>query len=344
MKFDFCIGNPSYQEETEGTSDNPVYHYFMDAAYSIADKVELITPARFLFNAGKTPKAWNKKMLSDPHFKVLEYEQDSKKVFKNVNIPGGVAITYRDSTKNFGAIEVFSHFKELESLKRKVQCNQSLCDLIYSPESYKFTKKIHQDITNLNEYLSNGHDYDLTTNIFEKLSNIAFFDEIPDQENEYIQIYGRKNNTRIYMYIRKDYIIEHENLLKWKVFLPKSNGSGAIGEVLSTPVCGQPVCGQPLCGHTQSFMSIGAFDTQQEAEACLKYIKTKFARTCLGILKITQHNATSTWKYVPLQDFTVTSDIDWSKSIPEIDRQLYTKYSLTQDEIDFIETHVKEMI
>ena len=55
MKFDFCIGNPSYQEETKGTSDNPVYHYIMDVAYSIADKVELITPARFLFSAGKTP-------------------------------------------------------------------------------------------------------------------------------------------------------------------------------------------------------------------------------------------------------------------------------------------------
>ena len=338
MKFDFCIGNPSYQEETEGTSDNPVYHYIMDAAYSIADKVELITPARFLFNAGKTPKAWNEKMLSDPHFKVLYYEQDSKKVFKNVDIKGGVAVTYRDSTKNFGAIEVFTTFKELESLKKKVSGCNSLSELIYSPESYKFTPKVHQDIPNLREYLSKGHDYDLTTNIFEKLSNIVFFDEVPDQENEYIQIYGRKNNTRIYMYVRKDYIIEHENLLKWKVFLPKSNGSGAIGEVLSTPLCGQP-----LCGHTQSFISIGAFNTQQEAEACLKYIKSKFARACLGILKVTQDNKKSTWKYVPLQNFTAESDIDWSVSIKEIDQQLYKKYGLSNEEIAFIESHIREM-
>ena len=63
----------------------------------------------------------------------------------------------------------------------------------------------------------------------------------------------------------------------------------------------------------------------------------------LGVLKITQHLSAPKWKYVPLQDFTGTSDIDWSRSIPEIDQQLYKKYSLSDEEIEFIETHVKEM-
>ena len=63
----------------------------------------------------------------------------------------------------------------------------------------------------------------------------------------------------------------------------------------------------------------------------------------LGILKVTQNNAKPTWKYVPLQDFTSNSDIDWSKSIHEIDLQLYKKYGLDEKEIEFIETHVKEM-
>lgn len=125
--------------------------------------------------------------------------------------------------------------------------------------------------------------------------------------------------------------------------MPKSNGSGALGEVLSTPLIGQPLIGQPLIGHTQSFISIGAFDTESEATAVLKYIKTKFARTLLGILKITQDNKKSVWKYVPLQDFTVNSDIDWSQSVAGIDRQLYAKYGLDEKEIDFIESHVKEM-
>lgn len=63
----------------------------------------------------------------------------------------------------------------------------------------------------------------------------------------------------------------------------------------------------------------------------------------LGVKKATQHTAKSVWKYVPLQDFSAHSDIDWSRSIHEIDLQLYKKYGLSPDEIDFIESHVKEM-
>lgn len=140
------------------------------------------------------------------------------------------------------------------------------------------------------------------------------------------------------MFIRRDYVEQHENLEKWKVILPKSNGSGAIGEVLSTPLIGQP-----LIGHTQTFISIGAFENEIEAKNCLNYIKTKFARAMLGILKATQDNPKSTWKFVPLQDFTKNSDIDWTKSVHEIDVQLYKKYSLDEKEKNFIETHVEEM-
>lgn len=85
MKFDFIIGNPPYQDETLGENKNfapPIYNLFMDEAYEIGDKVELITPARFLFNAGYTPKTWNQKMLNDPHFKVLYYESNAKAILK----------------------------------------------------------------------------------------------------------------------------------------------------------------------------------------------------------------------------------------------------------------------
>lgn len=63
----------------------------------------------------------------------------------------------------------------------------------------------------------------------------------------------------------------------------------------------------------------------------------------LSVLKVTQDNTPSKWEYVPLQNFTTTSDIDWSKSISEIDQQLYKKYGLSDKEITFIETNVKEM-
>ena len=143
---------------------------------------------------------------------------------------------------------------------------------------------------------------------------------------------------RIYRYIRRDYVNEPDNLFKWKVIVPAANGSGSLGEVLSTPLIGQP-----LIGHTETFMSIGCFDTEQEAQALLKYVKSKFARVLLGILKTTQHNPPEKWRFIPLQDFTSYSDVDWTQSIADIDRQLYAKYGLTDEEIDFIESHVKEM-
>lgn len=140
------------------------------------------------------------------------------------------------------------------------------------------------------------------------------------------------------LFIRSDYICPHPNLYKYKVLLPKANGTGALGEALS-----MPVIAKPYSGHTQTFLSIGCFDTELEAENTVKYIKSKFCRTLLGILKVTQDNPPEKWKYVPLQDFTTYSDIDWSKTIAEIDKQLYVKYGLTQEEISFIEMHVKEM-
>ena len=130
----------------------------------------------------------------------------------------------------------------------------------------------------------------------------------------------------------------HENFQKWKVVVPAANGTGVFGEVFSSPIVLEP-----NVGYTQTFIGIGSFNKEIEAQNALKYIKSKFCRTMLGILKITQTNNRETWEYVPLQDFTPNSDIDWSKPIADIDQQLYKKYGLTPDEIKFIETHVKEM-
>lgn len=174
------------------------------------------------------------------------------------------------------------------------------------------------------------------SNVFDRYPEV-FFNTA--QNETQVCIYGRQNNERVYKYIDSKYIQDGGNLDSFKVFVAKSNGAGIFGETLSTPVVG----GKGL-GHTQTFISIGAFETEAEAQNLLKYIKTKFTRAMLGIKKITQDNATKeVWSKVPLQSFTQSSDIDWSKSIPEIDQQLYKKYGLSEEEIDFIESKVKPM-
>lgn len=339
VRFGAVIGNPPYQENSKDTSDKPIYNYFMDISYNLSDFTCLITPARFLFNAGKTSKEWNSKMLKDKHFKVELYEQNSSKVFDGVDLKGGLVISTRNKKREEEPINVFVPFDELKSILNKVisKGETYINQMVYSPESYKFTRKLHEDNTDAQNKLSKGHMYDITTNIFSKLPNV-FFEEEPIDKNKYFKFLGLLNGKRTYRWIKKEYISNHENLFKYKIFIPKSNGSGAIGEVLSTPLIGEP-----LIGHTQSFISVGSLDFKNEAVALLKYVKTKFARTMLGTLKITQDNKKSTWANVPMQDFSGKSDIDWSRSIHEIDLQLYRKYNLSNEEIQFIESKIQSM-
>ena len=354
MKFDFCIGNPPYQEDF--TSDGnktyaaPVYNVFMDAAIEVSDRVELIHPARFLFNAGSTPKSWNQKMLNDPHFKVIDYQEDATCFFPQTEIKGGVAVTYHDETRDFGPIKVFLKSGIMNGILSKILGNNAFVGMdtiVVSRTVYRLTEKMHNDHPearycedkhgNNIGLLSKGHDYDMATNIFSVLPQI-FHKSCPEDGHEYIRILGRRDNERLMMWIRKDYVNTHKPLYKHSIVLPKANNTGRFGETLS-----QPVQTEPGVGTTETFLSIGFFDTKVEDDNCLKYISTKFARAMLGILKTTQDLTPDKFAYVPLQNFTADSDIDWNKSIPEIDRQLYRKYGLTQEEIDFIETHVKEM-
>ncbi len=342
MKFDAVVGNPPYQEEVKNTSDAAIYPIFYDIAEQIAPQYCLISPARFLFNAGKTPAAWNRKMLNNEHLKVLLYEQKSEKLFQNTDIKGGVVILYYNKNTRFGKIGTFTTFEELNSITNKVEGHntfKSIIPIIYLQQKFNL-EKLYEEHPEIREKISSeGKEKRLTTSI---LSNEEIFTDKKEVENS-IQILGLIRNQRVYKYIERRFLEKHKNLEKFKVFIPKSNGSGAIGEILSTPLVGEPLVGEPLVGHTQSFISFGAFDKEIEAQNCMKYLKSRFARTMLGILKVTQDNNPETWAKVPLQDFTPNSDIDWTKSISEIDQQLYKKYGLSEEEIAFIEEKVQAM-
>ena len=184
---------------------------------------------------------------------------------------------------------------------------------------------------------SSGHKYSLGANIFDIFPEL-FSDTCIGDEAEMMEIYGRYDNRRCFKWIKRSYITQPDNFEKYKVVITKANGSGALGEVLSTPIVGVPIV-----GYTDTFIGIGVFDTEAEANACLKYIKTRFARTMLGTLKITQDNTRETWANVPIQDFTSRSDINWDVPVSDIDKLLYTKYQLSDEEIQFIEQNIKPM-
>lgn len=342
MKINAIVGNPPYQEEGESTRKAPIYHLFYDVAFKLSPIVTLITPGRYLFKAGQTPMEWMEQMLSDTHFKVVDYFQKSSEVFPSVDIKGGVAIGFRDANKEFGAIEFFSEFPELISIQNKVTHHISFvsgefAELVSSQGIYKFSNIALEKFPQISIVQGKGTAAKITSNAFENLPKI-FLESESECNGKGVKIMGRINSKREIRWIKAEYLQYCNYLDYYNVFVPEANGTGAIGEVLSTPVIGVPVI-----GHTDTFLSIGKFASAQEASACLKYVKSKFARCMLGTLKATQHNPKNTWANVPMQDFTSNSDIDWSKNVAEIDAQLYAKYGLSEDEISFIESMIKPM-
>lgn len=338
--FDYVIGNPPYQEENVGNNNQakPVYNLFMDSTYSVGNIVELITPARFLNQAGATPKAWNKKMLNCTNLKILEYFSDSAKVFNGVEIKGGVVITYYANDASFEPIGVFIPNDTLRNIFSKIKkhLDHNIGDLVHSPDSFRFTDIMFHEHPEIVGRTDKAHAKAVASSVFDRYPEI--FSEI-NPGNGYAKIVGRKNGERISYYTKESYLKDQGNLLKWKVLIAGAIGTGAFGELLS-----EFVAIGPHSAHTQTFLSMGEFDTEYEANSLAKYLKGKFSRALLGIMKTTQNNQSKVvWSKIPLQDFTPNSDIDWSKSVHEIDLQLYRKYGLDENEINFIETHVKEM-
>lgn len=217
MKFDFIIGNPPFNEEFGITGENetfapPIYHRFIDEAYNISDKVELIHPARFLFNAGSTPSAWNKKMLQDENLKILHYEAESKDIFSNTKIRGGVCISYHDKQRNFGAIDVFTPYPLLNTITAKVRNTQGFLGIstIMFIQNRFDLEALYADYPEYKDVIgSKGKDKRFETGIFEK---IPLFKELRESDDD-IAVYGVVKKKRLFRYFPKKYTeITHENL------------------------------------------------------------------------------------------------------------------------------------
>lgn len=345
-KFDVVIGNPPYQDEAigEATSAPPIYPMFMNAAYEVGEKAVLITPARFLFNAGYTSKAWNEEMLNDPHLYVPIYVPDSGDLFPGTDIEGGIAVTYRDETRELGPIGTFSGYKKLRTILKKVQSigEDSFGPLVTKRDAYRYTQTMHHDNPRASSLMSRSSKFIVNSNAFAKLP-FLYYEEPPEGSTNYVRVFGLHGKNRTYRWIRGEYITGPENFSGYKIVIPKSRGHLGMLGAKPALMIGEPFLAEPDVAVTQSFLTIGNFENRREAEACFKYVKSKFARTMLAVLKVTQDNPARVWEHVPLQDFTNDSDIDWSKSVAEIDQQLYAKYGLDDEEVEFIETHLKPM-
>lgn len=343
MKFDAIVGNPPYQEMDDSANSYamPIYNKFVDVAKKLkANYISMIMPSRWM-TGGKGLDEFLATMLLDKHLITLYDYINAKDIFDSVDIKGGVCYFLRNNNlEDMCDIHTFTVDGEFIS-KRYLNEGESIYirdSRILNIKNKIYNKKNSQTIDKI---MSNCNPYGLKTDVFanqEKYKLPKFSDNVILDGYKILGL--NEKQKRIWKYISKDYPLPRQSnmLNKYKVFIAEAYGCGAIGEVPSTPVLSTP---GELC--TATFLQMGPFETQLEAENLIRYIKTKFFRTLVGILKQTQHTTARVYRFVPMQDFTENSDIDWTASIPEIDAQLYRKYNLTESEITFIETTIKPM-
>lgn len=346
MKFDFCIGNPPYQQSDGGaqSSARPTYQYFSLAAKEIAKINCLVQPSRWM-TGGKGLDNYRQEMLDDKSIKVLYDYANPKDVFKDVDIKGGVCIYLRDE-KYIGECECHRCSTDGESISKRYLRNDNDTIFIREPILISIKNKV-QEIQKQNNEEEVVEDktsplkpYGLRGDVFksEEKYNLPPMSKKIITSGYIIIGLGEKNRREI-RYVDKNYPFpKNGNINKYKLFVTRNYGCGEIGEIMATPVLATPGM---AC--TETFIEIGAFDTKEELNALYKYFCTKFFRTLVGIRKQDQGASRAVYHYVPWQNFTNNSDIDWLKSISEIDEQLFLKYKLDETEKQFIKEKIKEM-
>lgn len=342
VNFGAVVGNPPYQESIKGTSDKQIYNNFMEIGYAISGLAVFISPGKFLFNAGKTPKKWNKKMLNDEHIYVARYESDSRIMFPSVALSSSIVITVRDIKNIFKPIKKFYQDENVRNVVNKVVNHNNFSSIV--SDIFLQTKfnldALYKDYPNVREKI--GTERRLITSILQ--NGYDFFEKEKTNENE-IKIYGNNKNGKLTSkFIDKKYIsISDNNLCGWKIVLAATNG--AAGNLGKQPVniIGEPKIIENNAGFTQTFISIGNYNCKRDVACLEKYLRTKFVRYLIGSLKATQRLNKEVFDNVPIQDFTSLSDIDWTISINEIDEKLFNKYGLSIEEKEHIKSSIKDM-
>ena len=341
MKFDAVVGNPPYQEEggSGGSNDAPIYQFFAIAAEKIKPYfVSLIMPARW-FAAGRENLlgSFRKHMIKTKQLNKMVVFANSADVFSNVEIKGGICYYLLNSSYS-GDCDYVLH--EGDSI---IKCSRELSQfdiVIRNPKLADIVAKVRENSVEENcvdSIVSNDTPFGISSNPKSSKKNPMQVYEVSTSQHN-TKLYHIQKLTRKIEYVDRSLIKKNERYIdSVKVLISGASGTGNDPYVLGKPICAprNSVC-------SQSFLFV-PFNDNTEAENFLKYVKSKFFRILVSAVKISQSAPKRVYKFVPLQDFTENSDIDWSKSVEEIDQQLYKKYNLTDEEITFIESMIKPM-
>lgn len=347
MKFDVIISNPPYHmsfgiKGTNSANAKSIYNLFINKAVALNSKyLIMITPSRWMTKTAQgIPEEWVEAFIGSNHFIVMHDFPNAGDCFPGVEIKGGVNYFLYSGDYN-GKCHYYFHNAENGIIEHRFDYldpnNAGI--VIRDPRAYSIVEKI--------AHIEGKYFLDTNRNFSGLVSPKHFFDDSVSLTSNWKEYKNQKTDIyNIRYYISRSFNdvpygwvsvaqlpknVETKNL--HKVYIPAAGGSGTDSQILGYPFYGEP---NSVC--SQTYLVIG-YDkdrhnfTKQQCENIITYIKSKFFRYLVSIKKKTQNGPRGVYQFVPLQDFNK----------PWTDGELYAKYSLSQDEIDFIESMIRPM-
>ena len=330
IKFNAVVGNPPYQimDGGAGVSAKPVYNTFVKLAKDISPNViSMIMPAKW-YTDGKGLEAFRSEMLKDKRiFKLVDFT-DSRECFENVDIAGGICYFLWNKDYNGQCKFVSKHQGQTKAFDRNLSESDNFIRHIEAISIIEKVKAISK-YGFYNDKVSTRKPFGLNTN------------DSPLDSGDITLVYNGGKG-----YYKSSLITKGNDIIpKWKVIISRLTAEHAgqadkegRKRVLSSLNHLRP---NEIC--TETYLVVDSMDTEEEMNFLTSYLKTRFVRFLIAQLASTQQMTKEKFAFVPIQDFTSSSDIDWTQPVADIDQQLYKKYGLTQEETTFIERMIKPM-
>lgn len=347
MKFDAVVGNPPYQEnDGSGASNdaaNPIYQKFVMIAKRIAPRyISLIIPAKWMVGGKVVLKSFRQSMINETHLvKIYDFE-NGMEIFPSAHNDGGICYFLYDKQYDQEGLLQYIYKPSYGPVMQTTRTLKNDCSDIIIRDNRRspIIEKVRTSVQFKN-IVSLTQPYGIRKDLFNSPERYPKANLQDNPFNGCVKIYGVKGikggAKRISGYISPIVISKNNDTIsKYKLFFTTSFSA-------NNPNPPETIIGDPNTICTETFLMIGPFDCQEEQLNCYKYIKTNFFKILLFFGRGTMQVSQDVFRFIPLQDFTNKSDIDWSQPIAQIDAQLYAKYHLTQEEINFIESTVKPM-
>ena len=343
MKINAIVGNPPYQiNDGSGASDdaaNPIYQIFVRIAKQIRPEYfSLIMPSKWMIGGKAVLKPFRKEMMEDKHIASIYDYEDSGECFNGQHIDGGIC--YFLWSRKYEGLTNYTYKPTNEKSFCSIRhLSDGNSDIIIRDNRRQSIINKFSKLQSFSQIVSARKPFGINTDIFNNKSSYPEY-RLNDKpyENSVLLwgVYGIKGGAkRITGYIDSNAIKKNRQWInKYKLFISKAYSADAIvpPEIIIAP---------PGVVCSETFLVIGPFENSVEQKNVNRYLKTNFCRILLFFGRGTMQVSQDVFRFVPLQDFTSLSDIDWNKSIPEIDNQLYAKYQLTNEEVAFVESMIK---